>query len=114
MKARVDVELGSRSYPISIGPGVLDTAGMAIADRLPGARVAIITDENVAAHQLPRLIASLDAAGIAHQALVLPAGEATKRFDRLEEVVDFILAGRFEQSLRLLDLHDRVRFTGVI
>ena len=98
MKARVDVELGSRSYQILIEPGALDAAGKAIADRLPGARVAIVTDENVAEHHLPRLTASLDAAGIAHEALILPAGEATKRFDRLEEVVDFILAGRFERN----------------
>ncbi|MHB2267036.1 3-dehydroquinate synthase [Aliihoeflea sp. PC F10.4] len=98
MNARVDVALGPRSYPILIGPGALDEAGERIAERLPGARLAIVTDENVAKAQLPRLTASLDAVGIAHEALVLPAGEATKRFARLEEVVDFILAGRFERN----------------
>jgi 3-dehydroquinate synthase len=98
LNTRVDVELGSRSYPILIGPGTLDEAGARIAERLPGARVAIVTDENVAASQLPRLKAALEAAGVSHDALILPAGEATKQFSRLEEVVDFILAGRFERN----------------
>jgi len=98
MTSRVDVELGARSYPILIGPGALDEAGTAIAARLPGARVAVVTDANVAASQLPRLEVALDAAGIAHDVLVLPAGEATKSFAKLEDVVDFVLAGRFERN----------------
>ncbi|MBL0936693.1 MAG: 3-dehydroquinate synthase [Rhizobiaceae bacterium] len=98
MTSRVDVELGSRSYPILIGPGTLDGAGAAIAARLPRARIAIVTDVNVAERQLPRLQASLTASGIAHEVLVLPAGEATKSFAKLEDVVDFILAGRFERN----------------
>ncbi|MGQ2909938.1 MAG: 3-dehydroquinate synthase [Aliihoeflea sp.] len=98
MTSRVDVQLGTRSYPILIGPGVLEEAGPAIAARLPRARLAIVTDENVAASQWPRLEASLNASGIAHEILVLPAGEATKSFAKLEQVVDFVLAGRFERN----------------
>lgn len=98
MTTRVDVALGARSYPILIGPGLIETAGAALAERLPGARVAIVTDANVAHHQLPRLKVSLDAAGIAHDTLILAPGEATKNFARLEDVVDFILAGRFERN----------------
>ena len=49
---KVTVDLGPRSYDILIGRGVIDLAGVEIARRLPGARVAIVTDENVAALHL--------------------------------------------------------------
>ncbi len=104
MISRVDVELGSRSYPIHIGPGLIDRAGVLVADRLPGARVAIVTDEHVAVHQLARLQASLAAAGLAHDALVLVPGEATKSFVGLERVCDFVLSGRFERNDCILAL----------
>jgi len=63
---KVTVDLGPRSYDILIGRGVLDLAGVEIARRLPAARVAIVTDENVAGLHLRRFTARLDAAGVRH------------------------------------------------
>ena len=56
----VTVDLGPRSYDILIGRGVIDRAGAEIAARLPGAALAIVTDETVAAYHLQTLTASLD------------------------------------------------------
>lgn len=95
---RVRVELGERSYDILIGPDLLAHAGSRIAACLPGARTLIVTDENVAAAQLPRLRAALDQAGIGHETLVLPAGEKTKNFDALRTVVGAILDARLERG----------------
>jgi 3-dehydroquinate synthase len=94
---RVGVGLGERAYDILIGPGLLGRAGAEIAARLPGARAAIVTDENVAAAQLPALQAGLDRAGIASAVITMPAGEKTKSFAHLQEVVDGILAARLER-----------------
>jgi 3-dehydroquinate synthase len=94
----VRVELGERSYDIVIGDRLIADAGRELAVRLPGARVAIVTDENVAAAHLKSLQASLDAAGIAHVAITLPAGEKTKSFAHLQEVVDQVLAARLERG----------------
>src|SRR5690606_31484856 len=67
-------------------------------------RFGIITDTNVARAQLPRLAASLDAHGLTHKTLALPAGEATKSWPHLEETVDFILASRLERGDILIAL----------
>ena len=62
----VRVELGPRSYDILIGRGLIDRAGSEFAARLPGVRLAIVTDETVADLHLRRLKESLDAAGVEH------------------------------------------------
>ncbi|MET0257722.1 MAG: iron-containing alcohol dehydrogenase, partial [Methylobacterium sp.] len=94
----VRVSLGARSYDILIGPGLVAEAGAEIARRLPGIRALVVADERVAALHADRFSASLDAAGIAHSRLVLPAGEPTKSFAHLGEVVDRVLAERLERG----------------
>nr|HMN86370.1 iron-containing alcohol dehydrogenase [Bauldia sp.] len=93
----VTVDLGARSYDILIGRNVIDTAGAEIARRLPGARVAVVTDQTVADLHLRALVASLAAAGIDHVAVTVKPGEASKSFATLETVVDGILAARMER-----------------
>ena len=94
----VRVELGERAYDILIGPGQIEAAGAQIARRLPGIRAAIVSDETVAALHLPKLADSLDAAGIDHAAIVLPAGEKTKGYERLVETAEAVLAARLERG----------------
>ena len=94
----VRVDLGARSYDILIGRGLIETAGMEIATRLPGVRVAIVTDETVAALHLRILEESLTAAGVEHVACVIPPGETSKSFTGLEQVADSVLAARLERG----------------
>ena len=114
---KVVVGLGDRSYDILIGSGLIERAGAEIAARLPKVRAAIVTDENVASAHLAKLIDSLKAAGIASTAIVLPAGEKTKSFEALEEVVDGVIGARRaeEQALavrRPADEQIRARMPG--
>ena len=95
---RVHVALGEREYDILIGDGLLDDAGAILAERFPGRRFGIITDDNVARAQLTRLLASLDAAGLGHAEIVLPAGEGTKSWALLGQAVEGILAARLERG----------------
>ncbi|MEZ2333113.1 3-dehydroquinate synthase [Mesorhizobium sp. RCC_202] len=94
---KVEVGLGERAYDILIGSGLLARSGEEIAGRLPGTRAAIVTDENVAAAHLETLTAGLERGGIQSAVITLPAGEKTKSFARLEEVVDGVLAARLER-----------------
>jgi 3-dehydroquinate synthase len=94
----VHVALGERAYDILIGDRLLDDAGAILAERFPGRRYGIITDENVARAQLPRLLASLDAAGLGHSEIVLPAGESTKSFVHLQTAVEGLLAAKLERG----------------
>jgi 3-dehydroquinate synthase len=98
MVTRVPVALGERSYEILIGSGLLEQAGAQIAGLIPGMRAAIVTDENVAAAHLARVEASLTQAGIPSSAVIIPAGEKSKSFERLEQVVDGILAAKLERG----------------
>ena len=95
---RVPVALGARSYDILIGPGLLAQAGARIAHVAPGSACAIITDANVAAAHLPALQASLTSAGIRHDAIILPPGEATKSYAAFARVCDAILAAKMERG----------------
>jgi 3-dehydroquinate synthase len=94
----VHVALGERAYDILIGPRLLDEAGAILAERFPGRRYGIVTDETVAAAQLPRLVASLDAAGLKYDQVIVPAGESTKSWKQLEAVVEGLLAARLERG----------------
>ena len=95
----VTVGLGVRAYDILIGPGLIGRAGAEIAARLPKARVAIVTDANVAPCHLAALKAGLDDDGVGLiETLILPAGEKTKSFPCFEQVVDGLLAARLERG----------------
>lgn len=93
----VPVGLQERAYDILIGADLIQQAGQEIASRMPGARAAIVTDENVAALHLDRLTASLSKASIESTAIVIPAGERSKSFDVLQTTVDAILSAKLER-----------------
>ena len=94
---RVTVELGPRSYEVRIGPGLIDRAGAELAPLLRRKRVAVITDETVAAAHLDRLQASLAAEGIAMAALALPPGEMTKGWQQFSRAVEWLLEQKTER-----------------
>lgn len=94
----VRVELGNRSYDIKIGRGVLGSAGAEIAQLLPDARLAVITDETVAGIHLKPFSESLSAAGLDHMVITVPAGESTKCFREFERLCDEVLAARLERG----------------
>ena len=94
----VRVDLGARSYDVRIGQGLMDRAGDEITAFAGPRRVAILTDETVAALHLPALRASLARHGIKAPALALPAGEATKSWARLGEAVEWLLAQKIERK----------------
>ena len=93
----VPVALGERAYDIHIGAGVIDRLGAGVRDLFPKGRALIVTDETVAALHLDRATASLDAAGIRHEAIVLPPGEGTKSFPMLERLMSRLLDARIER-----------------
>ncbi|SLN31586.1 3-dehydroquinate synthase [Roseivivax jejudonensis] len=93
----VHVPLGARAYDVRIGTGLIDRAGAEIADLLPRPRVVVVTDATVAEAQLPALETGLAAAGIDSEALVLPAGEATKGWAELTRTVEWLLDRKVER-----------------
>jgi shikimate kinase/3-dehydroquinate synthase len=96
--ARVEVELGARSYDILIGPGLIAKAGAYIQSLAPGAACAIVTDANIAKIHLAGLEKSLDEAAVRHSAIVVAAGEASKSYATFAEVCDAVIAARLERG----------------
>jgi len=94
----VTVDLGDRSYDIYVGADLLQQAGELIANAVPGARMAIITDNNVGPLHLETLTSSLDRKRIDWISIEVPAGEKTKCFDQFNQVVEQVLAARLERG----------------
>ncbi|MFE3836987.1 3-dehydroquinate synthase [Pseudogemmobacter sonorensis] len=93
----VAVDLGARAYEVRIGEGLIARAGDEIAPLLKRPRVAVLTDETVAAAHLPALRAGLEARGIAVSALALPAGEATKGWAEFTRATEWLLEEKVER-----------------
>ena len=96
--AIVRVALDARSYDIVIEQGALDRAGAHLAGHARGGRLVVVTDAHVARAQLPRLEAALHTEGIAIDPIILPAGEQTKSWRHLEELMDQLLALEVERG----------------
>ena len=89
----IPVALGTRSYDVLVGPGLLDDAGVMIAKHFPGVRVAIVTDANVVqARHAATLEASLAGNVACLGRIVLTPGEATKSFQQLAQLSEQLLS----------------------
>jgi 3-dehydroquinate synthase len=97
------VDLGDRSYPIHIGPGLLGQAGL-IVPHLAQKRVAIVTNTTVGPLYLERLTRTLTNADVAVTPIVLPDGEAYKDWQTLNLIFDALLESRAERKTTLIAL----------
>ena len=95
------VELGERSYPIYIGPGLLDQADL-LRPHIPGRQVLVVSNETVAPLYLEQAEAML--AGLQHGAVILPDGEQYKTLEVLNRVFDALLEQRFGRNCTLIAL----------
>jgi shikimate kinase / 3-dehydroquinate synthase len=99
----LNVDLGERSYPISIGPAVLDDPDL-LARHINGRKVAIVTNTTVAPLYLERLRAPLAAAGKDVIAVVLEDGEEYKNWASLMQIFDALLANKCDRKTTLVAL----------
>jgi 3-dehydroquinate synthase len=94
----VSVALEGRAYDIHIGRHLLCEAAGLIGDLAPGAKLAIVSDETVAALHAPALEASLQQSGLGFTRIVVPPGEASKSHGQLAALCDELLAARIERN----------------
>jgi 3-dehydroquinate synthase len=98
------VELGSRSYDIVIGCGLLAHCGAHVRALLPGSQVAIVSNSTVAPLYLEQVQSSLQAVGVQSLPIILPDGEIYKDWTHLQQIFDALIQHRFERSATLLAL----------
>ena len=98
---RIDLQLGKRSYPILIGPGLLGDAEL-LRERAGAARLLVVSDEVVAPLWLPRLEQGL--AGRPFASCVLPGGESQKTLGNVAAIIDALVAARLNRDGLVLAL----------
>lgn len=87
----VRVALGSRSYDIEVGSDSLKHLGDRLAPLLSRKRVFVLSDDTVFSLHGQSLKQCVKAAGLSLKIKCLPAGEATKSWQRLGETLDWLL-----------------------
>jgi 3-dehydroquinate synthase len=101
IRAEVNIDLGERSYPIVIGPGLLADAG--VMDAHVRARdVLVVTNETIAPLYLARLTQALGGRRIG--SVVLRDGEQYKTLDSFAQILDALVTGRFNRDAAVLAL----------
>ena len=99
----LNVELGERSYPISIGPSLLEDATL-LARHVNGGKVAIVTNSTIAPLYLARVEAGLRNAGKQVMSVVLPDGEEFKNWSSLMLIFDALLENKADRKTTLIAL----------
>lgn len=98
----LSVALGSRSYPIHIGAGLIDQPAW-YAPHLRGS-AAVVTNEVVAPLYLARVRAALEASGARVAQVVVEDGEQAKGWATLDRVFDALLAARLGRDALIVAL----------
>lgn len=94
----VKVSLGSRSYDIKVGGGLLARLGTECAALKLGQRCAVITDANVGKKFAKAALKSLGKSGFAPVLITIPAGEKSKSLAMVEKCHDQLAKHRLERK----------------
>ena len=98
---RLEVDLGERSYPILIGPGIISSAEI-YRNSIRSRQVMVVTNETVAPIYLDKVLQALP--GFHVEQVILPDGEQYKTLEVLNTIFDALLSSRFDRSCTLLAL----------
>ena len=92
---RVDIALGERSYPILIGPRLLEDASL-LSTHIAARSLLIVTNETIAPLYLAKLQGALQGRRVA--TLVLPDGEQHKTLATFSRILDALIAERMNRD----------------
>lgn len=97
---QVDIDFGSRSYPIFIGENLLQQAGL--LNQFVQGKAMVVTNETIAPLYLDKV---LDALGnTPKSSVVLPDGEAFKNVDTMDKIFDGLLSEGFDRGCTIIAL----------
>ena len=85
-------------YAAAVGPGLLRDCGQRLREAVPPCRMAVVTDSVVGPLYLERVAESLKAAGYAVSAYEFPAGEKSKKFGTLSDILEFLARERVTRA----------------
>jgi 3-dehydroquinate synthase len=102
--ATVRVELGTRSYDIEIGTGILDALGARMKALGLSGRVGVVTNNKVAPLYSRAVLRSLGDAGFNPSLFVIPDGEEYKSLAWASNTYDWLLTQRLDRRSMLVAL----------
>jgi 3-dehydroquinate synthase len=98
---RVDIALAERSYPILIGPHLLEDDEL-LSEHVAARNLLIVTNENIAPLYLRPLETALKQRRIA--SVVLPDGEQYKTLDTMSRIIDALIHERMNRDAAVIAL----------
>ena len=97
----LSVDLGDRSYPIYIAPGILSDPASYLP-HIKGSQVLVITNQTIAPLYLKQLCSALAAFSVS--TLILPDGEEHKKIETVQQIFDRLLQDKFNRTATLVAL----------
>ena len=97
----LNVELGSKSYPIFIGSELLSQKSF-ITDHIHGQQVMVVSNTTVAPIYLDQVVRQLDAYTV--EFIILPDGEQYKTLETVNIIFDALLKSKFDRTSTLIAL----------
>ncbi|MGR9072675.1 MAG: 3-dehydroquinate synthase [Gammaproteobacteria bacterium] len=97
----LQVDLGERSYPILIGPGLLSNEGL-LKRYIRSKQVLIVTNETIEPLYLEKIRCGLDEFQV--ETLILPDGEQYKTLESASKIFDKLMQARFSRNSTLIAL----------
>ena len=101
MHKTLQVDLAERSYPIHIGPGLLDRPEL-LLPCINGKQVMVVSNETVAPLYLQKVLDVLQDYTVA--SVILPDGEQYKTLETVNRIFDALLENRFNRNCCLIAL----------
>jgi len=96
----VNIDLGTRSYPIMIGVGLLDDP--TLLNQFVKGKAMVVTNETIAPLYLDKVMAALG--NTPKSSVILPDGEAFKNLDVLDKIFEGLLSDGFDRGCTLIAL----------
>lgn len=100
--ATLNVDLGDRSYPIFIGPDLLEKP--LVARFIERKKAIVITNTTVGPLYLSTVTSMLERQGVEVASFSLPDGEQYKNSESLNQIYDFLMAQRADRKTALIAL----------
>ncbi len=100
---KIIVDLGERSYPISIGAGLFNDPAYFSFLSL-NKKVLVISNVTVAPLYADKIVSLIEKQGADVSVLELPDGEQYKSLDTFETVMSFLIEGNFARDVTLVAL----------
>jgi 3-dehydroquinate synthase len=100
----VAVGLGSRSYNVDVGRGILDSIGLRAKELGLGKHCAVISDSNVGPIYMAGVTESLRTSGFNPVSITVPAGEASKSLEHVQWICEQMIDARLDRKSWVLAL----------